>query len=348
MGFWQGINEGLTYVLDQKAAKETEDRAYAFKREEYQKTLLAAYQDRYIERLAKKTETKAALQEELSTGILLGLSDTNALILQRTGQLSLIIDQYEKNKKVDKEYMKDLDLTITNYLKDSDDETISTAFINGVSTDRDTTDPEESATALAEAIYSATSLEELQKLGGDVYAPVGVTSMAPLDLNFNYVSGPELSETKAMKSQIASSLQSQFVDSFAVNQFGESDIAPDNTDVGVANLFALATERAKDLAFSPDSILSPTEAAAFVSEQIRTAVNSGNLSAQVILDNFDAVLENPDTIFTPTTTTAPVVNPPPVVDVNPTDTEEELQGLITGTAESTFGSTVDQFGSPTQ
>jgi len=343
MGFWQGINEGLTYVLDQKAAKETEDRAYAFKREEYQKTLLAAYQDRYIERLAKKIETKAAMQEELSSGIELGLTDVNALVLQRTGQLRLFLDQYEKNKKVDKPFVKDLNIAITNYLKDSDDETISTALINGVSTDKDTTDPEQSIEALAEAIYSATNLEELQRLGEEVYAPIGVTPMAPLDLNFNYVSGPDFSDTKAMRNQIASALQSQFVDSFALNPYtGELDIAPNNTDTGVANLFARATERAGELAYSATSTRSPTESGAFVAEQIRTAVNAGNLSAQVILDNFDAVMENPETIFTPTTTTAPVVDPIPEVPVNPTNTEEELQRAITGTAESTLDSIVDE------
>jgi hypothetical protein len=342
MGFWQGLNEGLTYVLEKKAAKEAEDRAYAFKREEYQKTLLAAYQDRYIERLAKKTETKAAMQEELSSGIELGLTDVNALVLQRTGQLRLFLDQYEKNKKVDKPFVKDLNIAITNYLKDSDDETISTALINGVSTDKDTTDPEQSIEALAEAIYSATNLEELQRLGEEVYAPIGVTPMAPLDLNFNYVSGPELSDTKAMKNQIASSLQAQFGDSFSRDAYtGDIDIAPNNNDADVANLFAMAIERAKDLAYSATSTRSPTEAAAFVAEQIRTSVNAGNLDAKIILNNFDTVLEKPEMVFTPITTTAPVVNPIPEVPVNPTDTEEELQRAITGTVDSTFNNIVD-------
>lgn len=346
MGFWQGINEGLTYVLDKKAEKESEDRAYAFKREEYQKTLLAAYQDRYIERLAKKTATKAAMQAELSAGIKLGLSDTSALVLQRTGQLSLFLDQYEKNKKVDKKFVEDLNLTVTKYLEEAGDEVISTALINGVSTDRDTTDPEQSAEALAEAIYSATSVEDLQRrFGAEVYAPVGVTPMEPLDLNFNYVSGPDFTDTKAMRNQIASALQTQFADSFARDQFtGEVSIAPDNPDKNVADLFALAEQRAGELAYSSQSTLSPTQAAAFVTDQIRTAVNAGNLSAQVILENFDAVLEKPETIFTPTTTAAPVVNPIPEVPINPsatpTETEEELQGLITGTADSTFNNIV--------
>jgi len=342
MGFWQGMNEGLTYVLDKRAAEATEERAYAFKREEYQKTLLAAYQDRYIQQLAEKTGKKAAMQAELSAGIKLGLTDTNALVLQRTGELSLFLEQYEKNKKVDKKYVEDLNLTVTKYLEEAGDEVISTALINGVSTDRDTTDPEQSAEALAEAIYNATSLEELQRLGEDVYAPVGVTSMEPLDLNFNYVSGPDFTDTKAMKNQIASALQTQFADSFAVNERTGDITVSSNAAPEVANLFALAEQRAGELAYSPQSTLSPTQAAAFVTDQIRTAVTVGNIGAQALVDNFDAVLTDPKTFaesFVQSPPPAPVV---PVVPVNPTDTEEELQGLITGTAESTLDSIVDE------
>lgn len=49
MGFWQGVNEGLTYVLDQKAAEASEEKAYAFRREEYQRTLVDNRRDRLLE-----------------------------------------------------------------------------------------------------------------------------------------------------------------------------------------------------------------------------------------------------------------------------------------------------------
>jgi hypothetical protein len=39
MGFWQGLNEGLTYVLDKKAAKESEEQDRAFKTKMYQQQL---------------------------------------------------------------------------------------------------------------------------------------------------------------------------------------------------------------------------------------------------------------------------------------------------------------------
>jgi hypothetical protein len=56
MGFWAGMNEGLTYVLDKKAAKETEDRAYAFKEKEYQRTLADGRIDKLIELKAARVE----------------------------------------------------------------------------------------------------------------------------------------------------------------------------------------------------------------------------------------------------------------------------------------------------
>lgn len=349
MGFWQGLNEGLTYVLDKKAAKETEDRAYAFKREEYQQTLLAQRQERYLERLAKKAEVEEATKAELSMGIKLGLTDRTALALQNTGQLSLFLDQYDKNKKVDPKFVEDLNLTVSKYLEEADDETISTAMIKGVSTERDTTDPEESAAALVEAIYSATTPEQLDEISQKVYAPIENTTMEPFSgLDFGYTSGPEEAETKSIRNEIASALQAQFTDSFIVNErTGDITIAQ-NADRSVANLFAMLEESARGLAFGPERSRTPTDAAAFVAGQVRTAVNIGNIGAQAIVDNYDAVLTDPKTFaesFVQPPTPAPVV---PVVPVNPTDTEEELQGLITGTAESTFGSTVDQFGSPTQ
>jgi hypothetical protein len=343
MGFWQGLNEGLTYVLDKKAAKETEDRAYAFKREEYQQTLLAAYQERYIERLAKKSETEEAMKAELSMGIKLGLTDRTALSLQNTGQLSLFLDQYDKNKRVDPKFVEDLNLTVSKYLEEADDETISTAMINGVSTERDTTDPEESATALAEAIYSATTLEEVQRLGAKVSAPIESTSMEPFSgLDFGYASGPEEAETKSIRNEIASALQAQFTDSFVVNErTGDITIAQ-NADRSVANLFAMLEESARGLAFGPERSRTPTDAAAFVAGQVRTAVNIGNIGAQTLVDNFDAVLTDPKTFaesFVQSPPPVPAGNPVPL----PTTTEAEVGQLGNALADVPFGSIVDDY-----
>lgn len=70
MGFWQGMNEGLTYVLDKKAEKESEDRAYAFKTEEYQRQLRDGRLDRLLElkiARAEKGREASALTNQAQT-----------------------------------------------------------------------------------------------------------------------------------------------------------------------------------------------------------------------------------------------------------------------------------------
>lgn len=345
MGFWQGINEGLTYVLDQKAAEASEEKAYAFKREEYQQTLLAQRQERYLERLAQKVEKEDSMKAQVGAAISLGLTGKTAVALQNTGQLSLFLDQYDKNKKVDPKFVEDLNLTVSKYLEEADDETISTAMINGVSTERDTTNPEESATALVEAIYSATTPEQLDEISQKVYAPTESTAMEPFKLDFGYTSGPEETETKNIRNEIASALQVQFKDAFTVNERTGDLTVSQNADRSVANLFAMAEERARELAFGPERSLSPTDAAAFVSGQIRTAVTVGNVGAQALVDNFDTVLTDPKTFAETFVQPAPVV---PVAQVNPTETEAEVGQLGNALADAPFGSIVDELGRPIQ
>lgn len=61
MGFWQGMNEGLTYVLDKKAAEASEEKQYAFIREEYQRKLIDGRRDKLLElRIARGGDSKEA------------------------------------------------------------------------------------------------------------------------------------------------------------------------------------------------------------------------------------------------------------------------------------------------
>jgi hypothetical protein len=345
MGFWQGANEGLTYVLEKKAAQDSEDKMYAFKREEYQKTLLENRRERYLQIAAKRAETEGVMAAEINTAISLGLTDTTALALQNSGQLGLFLDQYDKNKRVDPEFVKDLNLTVTKYLKEAGDEAISTAMVNGVSTGRDTRDPEESSLALVEAIYSATTPEQMDEISRTIYASPAATAIAPFQLDFGYASGPEEAETKAMRNEIASALQSQFTDSFIVNErTGDITIAQ-NADRSVANLYALAEERARDMAFGPLRAFSPTNAAAYVTKQIRTAVTTGGLGAKDIFENFDRVLMDPVTFATNFRPVPPPDVVPPPVTLSP---QGQIGSIGDSLSTNTFGDVVDAYGRPTQ
>lgn len=352
MGFWVGMNEGLTYVLDKRAEKESEDRAYAFKREEYQRGLLENRRERYLQLAAKRAETENAMGAQLKTAINLGVVEKAAIALQNSGQLSLFLDQYDKNKKVDLKFVEDLNLAVLQNLGDAGDETISAALVNGVSTERDTTDPEESSMAIVEAIYNATTPEELDRISKTLYAPSASTATAPFKVDFGYASGPEESETKNIRNEIASALEPYFTDSFVVDDRTGDITVAQNADRSVANLFDKLEESARDLAFGPERSRTPTDAAAFVAGQVRTAVNIGNIGAQALVDNYDAVLTDPKT-FAENFAPAPIpsvvrLEPVPIVPIEPNATEAEVGQLGTALADTTFGSMVDTYGRPRQ
>jgi hypothetical protein len=309
MGFWQGMNEGLTYVLDRKAAREADEKAYAFEREKYQRTLLENRREAYLELAAKRAEREAAQNAQLSMGIGLGLTETGAILLQNSGQLGFFLDQYDKNKKVDPEYVKDLNVFLEDKLKEAGSDTFSRAMVLGVSTERDTKDPEQSVLAMVEAIYGATSSEELDEISKGLYSSDTSTSIPPFKLDFSYVSGAEETETKNIRSEIATKLQPYFTDAFIQNpETGEVTISQ-NADRSVAELFSLAEERARDMAFGPTRSMTPTNAAAQVAKNIQTAVTTAKtVGAKDLVINFDAVMVDPVTFsqnFTPIETTPP-------------------------------------------
>jgi len=325
MGFWQGMNEGLTYVLDRKAAREADEKAYAFEREKYQRTLLENRREAYLELAAKRAERESAQNAQLGAAMGLGLTETTAVALQNSGQLGFFLDQYDKNKKVDPEYVKDLNTFIDDKLKEAGDDTIARAMILGVSTERDTKDPEQSVLAMVEAIYGATSSEELDEISKGLYSSGDSGAIPPFKLDFSYASGAEETETKNIRSEIATKLQPYFTDAFIQNpETGEVTISQ-NADRSVAELFSLAEERARDMAFGPTRSMTPTDAAATVAKNIQTAVTTAKTAgAKDLVINFDAVMVDPVTFsqnFTPIETT-----PPPI----PTEQEVEQVGDALG------------------
>jgi len=60
MGFWQGMNEGLTYVLDKKSAETSAEADRAFQREMYQKQLVEGRRDKLLELIVARGQDVAA------------------------------------------------------------------------------------------------------------------------------------------------------------------------------------------------------------------------------------------------------------------------------------------------
>ena len=78
MGFWQGMNEGLTYVLDKKAAKESEEQDRAFKTKMYQDQLRSERQGKLFDMLVSRGATASTITDsshEISVLKQLGASD---------------------------------------------------------------------------------------------------------------------------------------------------------------------------------------------------------------------------------------------------------------------------------
>ena len=294
MGFWQGMNEGLTYVLDQRNQAKRDQQAYDWEREKFNRGLLETRRESYLKLAADRSEKDAALKQQVALAHGLGLTTEVAVALQNSGQLSLFLDQYDKKGKIDKAYISELNDTVSTVLKGADDATKANAMIAGVSTDRDVTNPQESAMALSEAILSATSMEDLDKVSASLYKPVDATALPAFDINFGVASGPDSSDTKAMRSEIAAKLQPYFKESFAINPYTQSYDISQSAPPEVLRLFNAAEETARRMAYGPSSQLSPTDAAAAVSGQIEAAVTGAKGStATDILNNFDLVMTNP-------------------------------------------------------
>lgn len=333
MGFWQGMNEGITYVLDQKNQAKRDQQAYDWEREKFNRSLLESRRESYLQLAADRNEKQAALKQEIGLAVGYGLSEGAATALQNSGQLSILLNIADKNGGVlDKAYVKDLDATVSTLLKDADDATKSKALISGFSTGRDVKDPQESALALSEAILTATTMEDLDRVSASLYNPGESTAMPAFDINFRAASGAEPSETKAMRSEIASKLQPYFKNSFDLDPTTKMYDTAQSAAPEVLQLLNTAEDAARRLAYSATAQLSPTEAAAAVSAQIEAAITGAKGATAVdILNNFEMVMTNP-VEFAKNFTPAPR---PEVTD--PESEAGQMSGALADTASNADG-----------
>lgn len=103
MGFWAGMNEGLTYVLDKKAAKESEEQDRAFKTKMYQDQLRSERQGKLFDILVSKgaaTSTISDSSHEIKVLKQLGASDE--VLAEAAGyggeSLQKLIDIVQRNQ----------------------------------------------------------------------------------------------------------------------------------------------------------------------------------------------------------------------------------------------------------
>lgn len=333
MGFWQGINEGLTYSLEAKARKQErqqeldlrkqdmeirrQERAEdkAFDREMREKGFQESLRVDALKLVGERRESRRALDAELKLGLSLGLSPVTAASLQGSGQLSLFLEAATK-KGVDPSYVTALNTFVE---KSVPKEKMSGALMEGVNTQRDTTDPQEAELALMESVLNAGSVPELQELFLKANEPVSAgKTLAPFKLDFTPVAGAEPSETKAIRGELASTLAPYFGDSFTVTDQGETVFNTSNKDNTVTSLFNESERVVRELAYGPNRSMTGTDAANFVSTQIETAINiAGEANAQAMVDDFSLLMTDPVAFgekYKAAPRPTPVVSPEEVVD----------------------------------
>lgn len=354
MGFWQGLNQGLSEVSAQRERKreleariqsEEADREFRrqeaeegrrFQREMFRQQATENMRGTALEVAMRRQEEAKASRNKVALGVSIGLSETAATALLRSGQLDLFLSQYEKSQKKDPTFVTALNSFVEEKMADAPPEAVSATLLAGISTDRDVSDPKEAELALMEAILAANEPEQLDEL----YTKLLTTSSTPytplptFEVDFTTLAGPEETETRAIRRELAESLGTYFEGSFSVTDTGDV-IVNQSAAPEVQQLFNEAQRRARDMAFGPTRKFTPTDAARAVATSLETAIQGtkGMAKAGDILQNFDTILTDPQAFvstFTPPTVTVP----------EPTKPEAVVEGL--GDTNMGFGFDVDE------
>lgn len=321
MTSWTGVLQGLMMYEDAKRAEA--DRA--FEREIFERRLLEERRTALIPELRDMREARQARLETIRTAVGIGLSQETATALERSGQLNIFLSAYNENEGVDPQYIAALDNLVTTELTErgANDDTVAAAILAGTATDRDVTDPDQSLTAITEAIISAQSFEELEAAEERfISVPSSRTSIQPFDVDFGRMTGLEPAETKAIRRELAETLNTYFENSFEISADGDV-IITQQAGPEVAQLFNEAERTARNLASGPQRQYTVTDAANYVSTQIeRAATQAPQVDAGDMFTNFDLVLSDPTAYAEQFV--VPPVGPRNPETVNPAEAVEDL------------------------
>lgn len=293
MTSWQGVLQGLMMYEDAKNAEA--DRA--FERERFERTLLEQRRNALVPELRAMREARQARLQQVQTAVGIGLSQETATALQRSGQLGLFLAAYDENDGVDPQYIAALDDLVRTELSErgANDDTVAAAILAGTSTDRDVSDPDQGILAITESIITAQNFEELESAQDRLFETSATpTPIETFDISFGGMGGATATDTKAIRRELAETLNTYFQDSFQITDTGDVIInAPPESEV--AQLFNEAERRARRFAFGPQRQFTPTDAANYVATQIElAATNVETVNAGDMFENFDLILTDPE------------------------------------------------------
>ena len=346
MGFWQGLQQASQIQREERARqeeiklrKEERESEHKWDMDKFQMQVLEGRRNDLLKNKAERLAADQELRQQITFATNLGLSKEGAILMQSTGHLSLLFDQYEKNKKVDPNFMKSLDARLQTIAKDLPDETKSKILLAGASTDRDTTDPEQAELASYEAILSATTAEQLDEIAMTLYTPPSPVSIPSLGgIDFGYASGGSSEETKKISSELARKLRPYYQDSFIDDPVtGDIRVRQDaNTDV--LKLFNALEERVSGMVFTPTREYSIPGAISNVASSVETVIKK--VPAKDIFENLDNILVDPEGFLSNFSGTTPVASAP--VEPASRSTEEQVEDMGDALANSTFNTIVEK------
>jgi hypothetical protein len=311
MASWQGVLQGLMMYEDAKKAEA--DRAY--EREVFERTLTEQRRNALIPELRDLREARRTRLQQIQTAVGIGLSETTAMALQRSGQLGLFLASYDENDGVDPQYIAALDELVTRELTErgANDDTVAAAILSGTSTSRDVSDPDQAMLSITESIISAQTFEEIEAAQESLFdASATPSAIRTFDIDFGGMTGLSTADTKAVRRELAETLMPFFQDAFEITADGDV-IITQQAGPEVASLFNEAERTARDLATGPQREFTVTNAANYVASQIESAArNSNQVDAGNMFENFDLIVNDPAAYVEQFNTTNP--NPAGVPD----------------------------------
>lgn len=250
-----------------------------------------------MENIKNRRERRKAASARVSQAQRFGFSRKSAMALEMSGQLEFELDKVQKligNNKLSEKYIP----TLVAYLegKVENDEQLSAAIAKGL-------EPESLVSEEEMSLGLINSLGDLNELQEQFMKTTEGGSVGLPAFQYTPTKGAriELSDSKSIRAQLASTLNTMYADSFQVNAMGDVTFTQ-NAKPEVQKLFNDLAAKTIELAEDPTNSYSPTSALNTVISTIQT---SQFVPPNVVVEKLDEALETPDFSWEPFKVTPP-------------------------------------------
>ena len=306
MGMWEGLYLGMQNIrerrereMDREEARRIREEDMAFRREQFERGILEQRRNALLPILLERREQAEVVQQSINTAVAMGFERPAAEALQRSGQLGFVIQSVEANEysptrisAMSAEVMRQLG-------ERASEDTVAAAILGVVESGVDLTDQRATELAIVESVLSASNIEELESLYGDI-SSVGARrpGLARFDISLG-TTQIDLPETQRVRNQVMQRLQPLFGENtFGVSPTGDYFFAQ-NAPADVVNLVTSIEDKIVDAARSTgvDQMDTVTAIRTFTNPVIQ-AFSQGTVDVGVINQNLPTLFEQgPDAFF---------------------------------------------------